>query len=673
MSVPLGTFKIEITLGGTTMAIHSVTNSNDVHELVNGLLDASRREPWVVVSVPLNSATPLFSPQRIQEEAGDVTQIWVLRTGDLSRDLAAKLPERTEAYGGAARVYPPGNAWSLNPSQTKIRFIHNDSQIDAMTENLIADIHSMAYLAGLFRAVVSTRPRVAGEVKGFTANGSRAWVKLDNREVVTASQELTFPDVPLEWVIYEGQTVEGYKDSTLGRFHLDVIPVSASKILTWYPDGAVTWALVQAVDRKRATLAIHPGLPIVMEKAELSSNPRDRVDLFLIVGDIVPVRVVRGPQGDVRLRMNDIDDDEPVLPSQPLVAGGLPWLTEDRALWSPQEELTVTPIEDFLTSIGLGLDLGRSSEAPALAETLAETLPKTPGEPELVPAAVAPARPTPGRTVSVTTGPIALPGTTPITAPIATVEPTAADFYPVLGLKPGVALQQATLANAALKANNASLTATIAALEKQVKAAGTAQALDKLDSQRFAVSELAREKDTALEQLKLTRDQLRESKKMVRHAQESALTGPLYSANRVRFAQTSQGADEWARHEITLAWIDRFGPEDRARYCLPTSFALGPKFTASLETLDNGHKNKALKAVVDVLTGYAVEIDARNVHPLREGDGATAADVTRGDGARCFRAYIEQNSPAARRLHYWQHRDNTIELSRVVTHDVMVP
>jgi len=546
---------------------------------------------------------------------------------------------------------------------TKIRFIHNDAQAEAMTDNLIADIHSMAYLAGLFRKVASTNPRVTGKVAGFMANGTRALVKLDNREKAIVSQELTFPDVPLEWVITDGQLVEGYKDSRQGHFQLDVIPVTANQILTWYPHGTLTWALVQKVDRKRATLSIHPGLPLIMEKAELSSNPLDRVDLFLIVGDIVPVRVVRGPRGDVRLRMNDIDDDEVVQPSQPLIVGGLPWLTEERALWSSQEELIVTPIEDFLTSIGLGLGLGlglanaadaldvvdvdHTSDAPAAPAVLTEPL-------TLAPMIVTPPRPHPGRTVAVTTSPIVI-----IDTALPVVE------GPATGKK-NVALAQSNLANAALKAR-------IAILEAQQKKVSTAQALDLRESQRFAISELVTERDTARQQAELTRAQLKEAKVSLRRAQDLALTGPLYSANRTRFAQTPQGANDWVRHEITLAWIDRLGPEDRTRFGLPTSFTLGPKFAASFDELDNGQKNKALKAVVDVLTGYAAEIDARQVHPLREGEGAHAPDVTRGDGARCFRAYIEQKSPAARRLHYWQHRDTTIELCRVVTHDDMMP
>jgi hypothetical protein len=57
------------------------------------------------------------------------------------------------------------------------------------------------------------------------------------------------------------------------------------------------------------------------------------------------------------------------------------------------------------------------------------------------------------------------------------------------------------------------------------------------------------------------------------------------------------------------------------------------------------------------------------VHPLRENMGAESAQVKRGDGARCFRAAIERNVAAARRLHFWRLPDGTVELSRIVVHD----
>lgn len=50
-----------------------------------------------------------------------------------------------------------------------------------------------------------------------------------------------------------------------------------------------------------------------------------------------------------------------------------------------------------------------------------------------------------------------------------------------------------------------------------------------------------------------------------------------------------------------------------------------------------------------------------------------APDVVRGDGARCMRCSIENDTASARRLHWWRRRDGVVEFSRVVLHDDMTP
>ena len=86
----------------------------------------------------------------------------------------------------------------------------------------------------------------------------------------------------------------------------------------------------------------------------------------------------------------------------------------------------------------------------------------------------------------------------------------------------------------------------------------------------------------------------------------------------------------------------------------------GPEFAASLYGFtEPGVVGKALKAAVEVLTGVAERNAAREVHALRTNGGGDAAQVVRGDGAKCFRAAIEQNVASARRLHFWRLPDGT--------------
>lgn len=626
------------------MALHELVNIRDIESLVSQLFSKSRREPICVVSIPFGASNPLFDMDRIQSETGDVCDTWILKTGDLSREFASKLPEKTEAYGGSARVYPPGTEWTLNPALTKMNFVFGESQMSKATERLISDIHAMAYLGGLYEKTHTAATKTTGKVVRLLAGGARAMVKLSSGAIATISQEFTFPEIPLEWVVKEGMELTGFYDQSQGRFQLDLETVKPSDLLKWFPDRTVTWALVQDVDRQKATLAVHPRLPLVMEKAAMSSNPKDRVDLFLAIGDIVPVRVIRNPQGNVALRMDDIDDEEEPVDSLPLLEGGLPWLTEDRAMWVGQEELTVESVEDFLAAVGLSIE---EDLEPAAAEL----------------GLVSPAL----ETATKYAGPMPGPGLKAVTAPIQQVRPADSEFIEVqAGVKPAVALSQANLRITALKSE-------VATLQAKLKENRTQDALDRLYEQRYQITEVFEAREQYKSKYLLAREQLKETKAKLKLAQSGQPTGPLYSVNRSRFFNNPAGANEWVLHEINLAWVERLGPQERLSYPLPKTFTLGPQFSESIEELDNGQKNKAFKAVVDVLTSYATELDARNIHPLREGEGASAKDVIRSDGAICLRAYIEHKTASARRLHYWQRRDGSIELSRVVLHDDMNP
>ena len=132
--------------------------------------------------------------------------------------------------------------------------------------------------------------------------------------------------------------------------------------------------------------------------------------------------------------------------------------------------------------------------------------------------------------------------------------------------------------------------------------------------------------------------------------------------------------EERLRHDVYLAWAKNVPACDKARLQLPAGWTAGPQFAASLYGFtEPGVVGKALKAAVEVLTGVAERNAAREVHALRTDGGGDAAQVVRGDGAKCFRAAIEQRVASARRLHYWRLPDGSVELSRVVVHDDFKP
>ncbi|WIB65512.1 hypothetical protein [Curtobacterium sp. MCBD17_040] len=122
-------------------------------------------------------------------------------------------------------------------------------------------------------------------------------------------------------------------------------------------------------------------------------------------------------------------------------------------------------------------------------------------------------------------------------------------------------------------------------------------------------------------------------------------------------------ADAAARHAILLAWVDRVPATEKTERPLPDYDVL-PGFVDSFTDLTDTQTSKALRCVVDILTGRE-NLPARRVHPLRTSDAGNAPAHVRADGAVCFRANIETNTASARRLHYWKRGDGRIELIRI--------
>ncbi|MEV7618915.1 hypothetical protein AB0N59_02145 [Microbacterium sp. NPDC089321] len=130
--------------------------------------------------------------------------------------------------------------------------------------------------------------------------------------------------------------------------------------------------------------------------------------------------------------------------------------------------------------------------------------------------------------------------------------------------------------------------------------------------------------------------------------------------------------EAWLRFEVLTTWASRTIATEKKHHPLG-DYSVGAGLVPSLLALDDGQLDKALRTIVDVVTGRAAQITARQLHRLREGQGGSDPYVVREDGAVCWRASIEVNVASARRLHYWQTPGGRIDLSRVVLHDDFRP
>lgn len=153
---------------------------------------------------------------------------------------------------------------------------------------------------------------------------------------------------------------------------------------------------------------------------------------------------------------------------------------------------------------------------------------------------------------------------------------------------------------------------------------------------------------------------------------KSAAQNPNRSNTRSRRDRWSTNED-WFNEELRRVWISRYKPEERnSSYPLDLSkFSYGPMFFESIfdPHFTEDELRKAVRAIVDIVTGREADARQNRVHPLRESESPSAPQRTRPDGSKAWRANIEDKTPQARRLHYWKETTGLIELAKVAKHD----
>lgn len=130
--------------------------------------------------------------------------------------------------------------------------------------------------------------------------------------------------------------------------------------------------------------------------------------------------------------------------------------------------------------------------------------------------------------------------------------------------------------------------------------------------------------------------------------------------------------EEQLSSEVRLAWARRVLPGEKKDLPL-ARFLVGPDFFSSWEKIEGISREKVIDVLVQVLTGRDQLMASRALHQLRSGPGGSDAPVSRTDGSTCWRVALQQNTPQARRLHYWRMNDLRIEFSSIRLHDDLRP
>jgi len=577
--------------------------------LAEHLLDPTRSKPVVVVTTAADQSRPYINVDDIIDAVRELADVYVLPTGSITFALSDRLPQKTQVYGGAGRVYPVDRSWQSDPYASPLRFAWGSAQGPVATDKLIADALGAAHSTGLdAQRIGATMVHVEGRVKGLIAP-SRAWVRTDDGGDAAIWLDLLRPGLTLEQTFQVGMRISGALDVEERRIDVSASLRKSADALANYAVGAVVLGRVVELDNIAASVELFPDARASMSAKEVTGNPLDRLTSLMSVGEVLPVRVItRGRQDGRGWRLStlDVEDSEGVLVSPSLLPGGPPWLV--MAAIPPEETTAPQRIERVEQSVTSFVD-----EPPSRPDAPESSAPNGKAATQPVPAADA--------------------------------------------------------ADDAVKL----LQRQIKKLEKQLLRSSASESAFQVERDGFReqvsrsyakVQQLDRSAEKARTDLRLEKQKSQRLEKQLK----SAKTANNQSNADVLFLEP----EAQFLYEVDVAYAHQIPAADKADRPRRT-LRLGPKFLETLNALEGVDRAKVVAVTVEIITDLVHTLDSREPHPLRAGEGAAERAVIRPkDGAQCMRVALQRRTPSARRLHYWRLGD-AIELSRVVRHDDMTP
>ena len=594
--------------------VQHITNESSAVSLADLLNGDSRSRPVAVVTTPHGLAEPRIDVEAVAREAGDLAEVYLLPTGPLTWEFSQRMPEGTQVYGGAGRVYPVGHQWATDLAKSPLRFAFSDRSGEVATQHVISDMLRMAASAGLLEvAPTRGRRRVGGEVKMIVAG--RALVDIGNAMPASIAEELTVEDIPIDRLVVSHQRVEGWYDIETNRVDVTEGLRPSMEALKPYSSGDVVLAKVMEVHDVGAELLLYPktstpAVSVAVDRDDVTGNPLDDLRTLMTVGEVVPARVV-ATKPQWALVLNDIDDDEPIVDAPSLLVDGPPWLVEE-----PDESEAAQP--QLLEAL--------APPAPPVATAAVDGEPPSVGT-----AAAAPPRPSP-----------------------VLLDKNREDAGSSRG---GAVATPPAKSTKELLLKIDGLAATVTGLEREQDHLRTQLAADadERNQLRYLLDQAERRANRAEHELKAARARLR----------KAGATKPAPAPGEgPQFADAEQGF----RYLVLTRWATRTQPGEQADRPLP-DYVVDPRFLDSLHQLEGIKDEKVADVVFEIVTGLAPRIPGREVHHLRTGPGGGDPNRVRADGAIAWRASLQVRTPAARRIHYWVLPDGRIELARVATHD----
>lgn len=634
------------------------------HDLAQHLQDSRRVESVLVVSTLENQQTG-DSPEyaALAQKVSDLVDVYVLISGRVSFAFRDHMPDHTDVYNGASRVYAANLDWVHDVSKSRLRFRKNQRTLPV--KELVRDCEN-SLKTGNYRQ--SQAPVVATErwiVNGVV--GDRGLIQNQHQQTASVAPAHILPDVPAEALFASKMQLEGTMVD--GEVLIATRPRSAADALAEVTVGDVVLVRLVSVDAEVLVGEVYPGFQICVTYTEASV-----VQTELTANAIAKVQVTEiGAADDDWLAVLAAPDVE-CISAPAILPGGPPWLRAcqvRRAVVDEPDEVDTVSVDD--------LAVGEEPRGKDIQDTgefsVGEHTPASLGHNQ-------------GRACENRDSEFAREDPAGVAEPFdGAIHPGSTDqdqeqFQHLLSLVEAlfenqqVARQQAELesqdllesfrqvrserdellsdtherrhADLELRHRYAALMSEVAELKAnlaRVRAGNEAQS-------RLVNDERA--KNTSL------RKKLKQLQKM----QERADT-PLYLLKRVFSDDIEQ-----FNAEVKYHWQVSTSPSDKELHPLPDEWMLHPDFLPSVDATVQASRVQVIRTVVDVLISR--RLDNIDIRPSLKGVGGVPRTRAR-DGAVWQRVNIQAGSAAACRMHACRDSHGVWTFGNVAVHDSFEP
>lgn len=321
-----------LTRGPLAPAEGLLTTQSQVIALASYLLDPARDKVVVVVTCPRGSQDPYISVAQVKEDVGHLAAVYVLPPARC-HELGNRLPDGTQVFGGAARVYPRGLEWTRSSGEAPLHLCFDPKQGTTVARQLVIDALTAANRAGTWLIDRSRLETVEAEVKGIRAG--KAILASERQSFMGLLTRVEFPALDDEQLVWAGMTIRGKYCSERKGIYPD-FPTS-SYLLGTLQQYDVVAAEVASVQRDALDVRVHPSVMTRIRSKDVIENSVDLRTMYS-AGDVVPVLVKHyDKRRGLTLAMLDVDDQLPAK-GLSLLPGGPEWISYAPASHEQEQE-----------------------------------------------------------------------------------------------------------------------------------------------------------------------------------------------------------------------------------------------------------------------------------------------------------------------------------------------